>query len=190
MDHALDRVRILGISGSLRTNSFSTAILLSLASHCVPAEFSSLSLADVPLYNQDLDGEPPLPAVASLRSAVAACEGVVISTPEYNHGIPGVLKNALDWASRPALHSCFLAKPVVIISSATAFTGGVRAQHQLRETLTSMLARVLPLPEIVIGNVDQKIVDGWFADEGNMNFLMNAVEQLRSEIMTQRRGIA
>jgi NAD(P)H-dependent FMN reductase len=100
-------IRILGISGSLRSASFSTAILNALQKRSMPRmEFSVETLKDIPFYNEDLDVEPALPPITNFRSKVAASDGIVIATPEYNHGIPGVLKNALDWASRPAFASC------------------------------------------------------------------------------------
>jgi chromate reductase len=94
-----------------------------------------------------------VPAVNALKRLISSCDGVLISTPEYNHAIPGVLKNALDWLSRPSSESCFKDKPVSIISSSVAFTGGVRAQYQLRETLISMHVQLVMGPEVVVGGV-------------------------------------
>src|ERR1700691_6240204 len=126
-----ETVRIVGISGSLRKGSFSTAILRILAQKAAPAvEIQVVTLEDIPLYNEDLDHEPEIPAVAELKELIAGSDGVLIATPEYNHGIPGVLKNALDWVSRPVFQSCLKNKPVSIISSSKAFTGGERAQYQ------------------------------------------------------------
>ena len=94
--------------------------------------------------------------MAAFKKIIAESDGVLIATPEYNHGVPGVLKNALDWASRPVFESCFRHKPVSIISSSLAFTGGVRAQYQLRETLISMQAHLVMGPEVVVGGVHTK----------------------------------
>jgi chromate reductase, NAD(P)H dehydrogenase (quinone) len=85
-----------------------------------------VTLQDIPLYNEDLDQNPEIPSVAAFKKLIVESDGVLIATPEYNHGVPGVLKNALDWASRPVFESCFKNKPVSIISSSKAFTGGVR----------------------------------------------------------------
>src|SRR6202453_1010983 len=121
-------VRIAGISGSLRRASFSTALLKILAEKALPAiEIQVVTLEHIPLYNEDLDRKPEIPAVAAFKRIIAESDGVLIATPEYNHGIPGVLKNALDWASRPVFESCFRHKPVSIISSSLAFTGGARS---------------------------------------------------------------
>lgn len=178
-------IRLLGISGSLRAESFSTALLKSLSKRAAPAsELTIRTLEDIPLYNEDLDVEPALPAVAKLRAAIAESDGVVIATPEYNHGIPGVLKNALDWASRPAFTSCFRNKPVLIMSSAPGFTGGVRAQYQLRETLAAMHAQVVLGREVVVAGVHSKMSDGRFTDAASLDFMSDALARLRNDILS------
>jgi chromate reductase len=180
-------IRILGISGSLRSASFSTAILNALQERSMPRmEFSVETLEDIPFYNEDLDVEPTLPPITNFRSKVAASDGIVIATPEYNHGIPGVLKNTLDWASRPAFASCFRGKPVLIISSAPAFTGGVRAQYQLRETLASMQAQVITGREIVVAGVNARMSHGRFADEASLAFIATGLNRLHEDVLSQR----
>src|SRR3984885_10573757 len=156
-----ETVKIVGISGSLRRGSFSTQLLKILAEKALPTiEIQVVTLEDIPLYNEDLDRKPEVPAVAVFKRVIAESDGVLIATPEYNHGIPGVLKNALDWLSRPVFNSCFQDKPVSIITSSMAFTGGVRAQYQLRETLISMHAHLVTVPEVVVGSVHQKFSNG------------------------------
>jgi chromate reductase len=185
-----DTVRIVGISGSLRQASFSTALLKILAEKAAPAiEVQVVTLQDIPLYNEDLDREPQIPAVAKLKRVVRESDGVLIATPEYNHGVPGVLKNALDWASRPIFESCFKGKPVSIISSSLAFTGGVRAQYQLRETLIPMLAHLVVGPEVVVGGVHQRLVDHAYTDELGLAFMLESLRRLREEII-KLRGVA
>jgi chromate reductase len=182
-----DTVRILGISGSLRKASFSTALLNILAEQAAPAiEIEVVTLNDIPLYNEDLDQEPAIPAVANLKKAIAESDGVLIVTPEYNHGIPGVLKNTLDWVSRPVYESCFKGKPVSIMSSSLAFTGGVRAQYQLRETLIAMLAHLVMGPEVVIGGVHRNLVDDFYSDEKGLAFMLKSLDRLRAEILERR----
>lgn len=123
-----DVPKVLAVSGSLRATSFSTAIFRALSQEeHLGIALTVKTLEDIPLYNEDLDTDPPLTSIAELRNEVQASDGIVIATPEYNHGMPGVLKNALDWASRPAFASCFRGKPVLIITSASGGTGGVRA---------------------------------------------------------------
>src|SRR6202041_3300637 len=115
-----EEVRIVGISGSLRKASFNTALLKVLAEKSASSiNIQVVTLKDIPLYNEDLDTATGVPAVNALKRLISSCDGVLISTPEYNHGIPGVLKNMLDWLSRPVSESCFKNKPVSIISSSS-----------------------------------------------------------------------
>ena len=179
-------LRILAISGSLRKASFSTAILKALNHE----EFPNITIAvrtleGIPLYNEDLDTKPALSAIAQIRAEVLESDGVVIATPEYNHGIPGVLKNVLDWTSRPAFASCFRGKPVLIMTSAPGGTGGVRAQYQLRETLVSMLAHLVPGREILLAGVEKRVCDGRFTDPGTLRVLTMGTEALREEILSR-----
>jgi chromate reductase len=179
-------VSIVCISGSLRKASFSTELLRVLARESPPAiHFHLVTLEEIPLYNEDLDREPGIPAVNALKQLISSCDGVLISTPEYNHGIPGVLKNALDWVSRPALESCFKDKPVSIISCSKAFTGGVRAQYQLRETLISMHAQLVMGPEVVVGGVHRNFGDESYADEAGLAFMLKALNRLRDAALCQ-----
>ena len=166
MARAEEPVRIIGISGSLRKASFSTSLLKLLAQRTALAiDLEVVTLEDIPLYNEDLDQEPEIPSVVAFKKIIAESEGVLIITPEYNHGVPGVLKNALDWASRPVFESCFKNKPASIISLSKAFTGGVRAQYQLREALISMHAHLVMRLEIVVGGVHAKLAEDLYQDE-------------------------
>jgi chromate reductase len=182
-----ETIRIVGISGSLRKASFSTALLRILAEKATPSiEIDVVTLEDIPLYNEDLDREPAIPSVTKLKKSITEMDGVLIVTPEYNHGIPGVLKNALDWLSRPVFDSCFKGKPVSIISSSRAFTGGVRAQYQLRETLISMHAHVVVGPEVVVGGIHRNLADDFYTDENGLAFMLSSVGRLRAEVLARR----
>ena len=183
-DHSSRRApNVLAISGSLRSASFSTAILQAICHANLPGITIALkTLEDIPLYNEDLDTDPAPSAVAELRNEVRVSDGVVIATPEYNHGIPGVLKNALDWASRPAFASCFRGKPVLIITSASGGTGGVRAQYQLRETLASMLARIVPGREILLAGIENRVRHGRFTDATTLGVITTGIDGLLREI--------
>ena len=112
--------------------------------------------------------------------AIASCDGVVIVTPEYNHGVPGVLKNALDWASRPFGRSALTKKPTLAISVSSAFTGGARAHAQLNETLLSIPATVLGGPQVVIGNIGEKVAKGVLVDQPSLHFALTALRQMIS----------
>lgn len=183
------RHRLLGISGSLRANCFSTAVLDALAAAVgSQAEMDYADIGAVPHFNQDLYVDPLPSGVQHLREQIARCQGIVISSPEYNHGMPGVLKNALDWASRPHNGSPLRGKPVLIVTSSAAFTGGVRAQYQIRETVVSALARPVPTPEIVVGMVGQKIVDGAFQDAATINYALAGFAAMFDEIARARMG--
>ena len=177
------RRNLLGISGSLRAGAFSSTILRSLAE--AVARLADLAYADIgalPHFNQDLCVEPMPSEVTRFRDQVEAADGLVISSPEYNHGIPGVLKNALDWASRPHNRSPLRNKPFLIVTSSLAFTGGVRAQYQIRESLVSALARPVSTPEIVIGDVGKKIVSGRLEDIATMTFALDGFAAMFDEI--------
>jgi chromate reductase len=128
---------ILGISGSLRRGSLNTSLLLAAAASLPPGVELELyeGLADLPHYNADLDRSPPLDAVARLRRAIEQADGVLISTPEYNGSIPGVLKNALDWASRPFPENALRGKPVAVVGASTGLFGAAWAQAEVRKVL-------------------------------------------------------
>jgi chromate reductase, NAD(P)H dehydrogenase (quinone) len=177
------QVRILGLSGSLRRHSYSTAVLKTLAEVLAPsASVEIFSLAGIPLYDQDKDGEHAPESVRTFKAKIAKSDGILIVTPEYNYGIPGVLKNALDWASRPAYGSVLKDKPVSIMSVSPAFTGGVRALGQLRETLAATLSPVVAGPDVVIAGAADKIGDGRLIDDAALRFALDATGLLLNEI--------
>jgi len=181
------QLRLAGISGSLRKNSNNTAILRTLQERLPEAiELSLVPLDAVPLYSGDLEGAELPAGVVEFRAAVEAADGLVVCSPEYNAGTSGVLKNALDWASRPGNSSSLKGKHVLIMSSSPGFMGGVRAQAQLRETFASTLSRVVVRPPVVIAGVHEKIKDGRLVDESNIQFALDAIAALASEIRVDR----
>ena len=137
-------MRVLGISGSLRADSHNSALLRAAAERLpAGAELSPYErLAEIPPYDEDveLDGVPE--AVRDLRAAIRAADAVLIATPEYNHSIPGQLKNALDWVSRPAGKSALNGKPAAAIGASTGMFGAVWAQAELRKVLGALGGRV------------------------------------------------
>lgn len=170
---------ILGIAGSLRKESNSKVILHTLKEQSLQgANFEIFDLQGIPLYNEDLDGDEKPGQVPSFKEAISRCDGLVIVSPEYNYGMSGVLKNALDWASRPGYNSVLKGKPVVIITSSGATTGGVRAQEQIRQTLTACLSELVPHPEVAIPSVLDKLSEGRLTDEKSLKFAMGAVQAL------------
>ena len=183
-------LRLLGISGSLRKGSHNMAILRTLGEQMPPGvQLELLPLDGLPLYNADLEAELPA-AVVAFKAAVSAADGLVLCTPEYNAGTSGVLKNALDWASRPGNAAPLKGKPVLLISSSPGFTGGTRAHAQLRETLASTLSRVVVHPPVVIAGVHDKVKDGRLVDEPNLKFALGAVAALVEEILARHALVA
>jgi chromate reductase len=176
MHKPVAKAHLVGITGSLRKASYSSAVLSSLRDHI--AAMATLEVLDLrlPLYSEDDDGTATPEDVRDFRQAIGASDGVVIVTPEYNHGIPGVLKNALDWASRPFGKSVLIGKPIMSVSP--AFTGGVRAHAQVNETLLAIQARIVPGPQVVIGSVAEKIKDGVLVDESCRRFVLAALDRL------------
>ena len=138
-------IRILGISGSLRSGSHNTSLLRAAASSLPPGVGLERydGLAELPHYNEDLDVDPSPVSVARLRDAIAAADGLLIATPEYNGSIPGALKNAIDWASRPFPDNALRGKPVAVIGASTGLFGAVWAQAETRKALQTAGADVL-----------------------------------------------
>lgn len=138
-------MRVVGICGSLRAGSFNRALLEAAAAE-LPAgvEFHEWTgLETLPAYDADVDGRFAEPAVARLRRTLATADAVAIATPEYNASIPGALKNALDWASRPFPDNCLRGKPVAVIGASTGLFGAIWAQAELRKVLSTVGAAVL-----------------------------------------------
>lgn len=154
-------MRVLGISGSLRRDSLNTA-LLRVAAERLPAgaelvEFERLG--EIPPYDADLEAETAPAAVRDLRAAIRAADAVLVATPEYNHSIPGVLKNALDWASRPAGQSALNGKPAAAIGASTGMFGAVWAQAETRKVLGALGGRVVEA-ELPIARAHEQYADG------------------------------
>lgn len=183
MSNTRSPVRLLGISGSLRSTSSNTAILSTLVSLLSDkADLALCRLDEVPLYNGDLEGVQLPEAVRALKAAIDRCDGLVICSPEYNYGVPGVLKNAIDWASRPAFQSPLRGKPVLIMTASPGTAGGARAHHQIREALSASLARPIARAQVAIGGVQSKIEGGRLVDESTIQFILGAIDDLIAEI--------
>ena len=165
---------LLFITGSLRAAASSRALAKTLAndlSDVCEARFADIGR--LPHYNADIKDHPE---VEAFKAAIDDADGLVFVTPEYNYGIPGVLKNAIDWASRPGYESVFVNKPCFVITVSGGALGGVRAQGQLKYVLTGMLANVYRSREVVVPQANKKVEGGVFTDEGVLSF---AEEYLR-----------
>ena len=155
-------MKILALSGSLRTGSHNTKLLQAAAAVAPDGIEVTLyeRLKEIPPYDADDDipGHQP-PAVRRLKHAIAESDAVLIATPEYNHSIPGVLKNALDWVSRPLAESPALNKPVAVISSSTGMFGGVWAAAETRKVLGALGARVVE-DTLALPRAHERLADG------------------------------
>lgn len=174
--------KLLGLAGSIRRASVSKAILQTLAEK-VPANVSLTlhDLAEIPIYNQDLESNLPA-SVAKLRQAIIDCDGMVIVSPEYNHGMSGVIKNAIDWVSRPGYASVLVNKGVAIITTSESPLGGARAQADLHKMFLSTLSRIAPGREVSIGNTQKTVVDGKLVDETQIRRALTLIDALLAEI--------
>ena len=180
-------VRLIGMSGSLRSGSYSNAVLDTLREKfAARAELEVYDLRPIPLYDQYFEGEKRPEPVKRLLSSIAESDGLVLCAPEFNHSIPGVLKNALDWASRPAFTSVMAYKPVAIMATSRGALGGARCLEHMRVALESMLSRVALAREVTITSTADKVRDGRLVDETSLGFACGAVEALLREIRLWR----
>lgn len=174
---------ILGLSGSLRTGSFNTALLQKIGELIGErADFKIADIGALPFYSEDLETPEPPQVVLDFKAAIGAADAVVIATPEYNYSIPGVLKNALDWASRPGFNSVLKDKRIGILSASMAGTAGVRAQGHLRTILSGTLSQVIAMPDVAVPAA-HKIIEasGAVSDEVTIKHLAKLSEALLSE---------
>lgn len=150
-------IDILGLSGSLRTQSFNSQ-LLRIAQDLVPAgaRIEPYDFSDVPLYDGDVEEAGVPAAVLRLKDRVRAADAILIATPEYNFSIPGVLKNVLDWGSRPYGENVWAGKPLAILGGGASL-GTSRAQDHLRHVAHALDMRIVRRPEIFVANVWDKI---------------------------------
>src|SRR5438309_8101917 len=153
-------MKVLGISGSVRRESYNRRLLAAAAELLPPGVDFELwgGLKTVPPYDEDDDGDIAPAPVAELRAAIAGADAVLIATPEYNSSIPGVLKNAIDWASRPIATSVLRNKPVAVIGASTGAFGAVWAQGELRKVLGATGARVTEV-ELAVGHAHEHMVE-------------------------------
>jgi chromate reductase len=177
-------MRVLAISGSLRDASNSTALLRALREEAPEGVDVVLwdGLKSMPPYDQDDDVFPAPAAPAAFRELVREADAVFFATPEYNSSVPGALKNALDWGSRPLATNAFRNKPVAVISSSAGAFGGVWAAAELRKVLGAMGARVVEA-ELSVGHAHEKLDDeGRLADDDVRAGLDEALQTLLAEV--------
>lgn len=172
---------LVGFSGSLRAGSHNTALLRTVQ-QMLPEGVSLAILGwhDVPVFSEDLEGGASLrPAsVTRIREAVRAADGIVIATPEYNHGVPGGLKNLIDWLSRGPMPHGFFGIPSAILGAATGIIGTTRAQYHLRQTLVALNSPTLPAPQVLVPNAHHAFTDGTLIDGPTREFLAGWVTEM------------
>ena len=160
------KVTILGFACSLRKGSYNRS-LLNAALELVPenAKLEVFDLEGIPPFNQDFENQPPK-IVKEFKRKIKAADAILIATPEYNYSVPGVLKNAIDWASRPYGDNVFEDKPVAVMSASGGMLGGARAQYHLRQTFIFLNMHPLNRPEVIVTYASEKIDDkGRVVDE-------------------------
>ena len=175
----MEIINVLGFAGSLRKGSYNRA-LLRAALELVPkdARLEIFDLEGVPPFNQDLEQSPP-DKVREFKAKIKSADAILIATPEYNYSIPGVLKNAIDWASRPYGDNSFEGKPVAVMSASTGMLGGARAQYHLRQCFVFLDMHPINRPEVMVTFAPQKFDDkGRLTDEKARELIKGLLEAL------------
>jgi chromate reductase, NAD(P)H dehydrogenase (quinone) len=174
-----DKFTILGIAGSLRQGSYDRAALRA-AQHLVPedTEIEIFEIDGIPGFNQDDEQHPP-EKVIELKAEVRAADAILFVTPEYNYSIPGVLKNAIDWASRPYGDSAWEGKPVAVMGASVGVIGTARAQYQLRQMFVFLDMYPINGPEVMISNARQRFDEnGNLTDETSRELIRQLLQNL------------
>lgn len=172
---------ILGIAGSLRKQSFNRA-LLRAAQELTPqgATIETFELDGIPGFNQDEEANPPA-KVTELKQRIRSADAILFVTPEYNYSLPGVLKNAIDWASRPYGDSAWNGKPVAIMGASVGSIGTARAQYHLRQSFVFLNMYAVNQPEVMLGNAHQHFdQDGKLTDETAKKLIRQLLDELLS----------
>lgn len=180
----MQEISILGISGSLRDASWNTRLVRETARHCSGA---ALTLADInlPLYDGDVESRGLPPEVQTLAAQISAADAVLVATPEYNKGVSGALKNALDWVSRVDGNP-WLGKPVAILSATAGRSGGERAQSMLRDCLLPFRPRLVMGPEVLIGGAASEFnAEDRIENPRYVTAMTGLMAELRAEVAAQ-----
>ncbi len=171
-------LKLVGICGSLRKASTNRMLMMAAVEHFGPASFEEMNI-DWPVYNGDVEAEGIPEAVLKADALLRSADAVIVTTPEYNKGISGALKNALDWLSRTKTQP-WAGRPVAVMSAAAGMQGGARAQSMLRHCLNPFRPHVIPGPEVMLGQSGQQFDEnGKLTNEGTQKFLAELIGQLR-----------
>lgn len=171
-----EKIKILGISGSLRKESFHTKLLKAAAAMPFPgAEITIAGIGELPLFNQDWEMNPP-DAVKEFKNKIKESDAILFVTPEYNYSVPGVLKNAIDWASRPYGDNTWAGKPVALMSGSVGLQGGAKAQYHLRQSMVFLDMHPLNKPEVMVPMIQDKFdAAGNLVDEDTKERVRNLI---------------
>lgn len=172
-----DTLQILGFAGSLRRQSYNRA-LLRAAQELAPPDFAItiFDLTPIPSYNADVEAAGDPEPVAALKSAVRQADGLLIATPEYNYGVSGVLKNAIDWASRPAASTPLRGKPAMLMGASPGMSGTIRAQLALRQSFVFTQTLAMLQPEVLVAKAQEKFdAEGRLTDEPTRQHVKKAL---------------
>jgi chromate reductase, NAD(P)H dehydrogenase (quinone) len=172
-------VRILGIAGSLRRESYNRAALRA-ATELVPegATIETFELDGIPGFNEDEEQHPPA-KVTELKKRIREADAILFVTPEYNYSVPGVLKNAIDWASRPYGDSAWNGKPAAIMGASIGTIGTARAQYHLRQMMVFLNMFPVNQPEVMIGNASERFDEqGNLTDDATKEFIRQLIQNL------------
>jgi len=175
----MKKITILGFAGSLRKDSYNKA-LLRTAAELLPkeVELEIFDIEGIPLYNQDLEYEMPA-KVKEFKAKIRAVEAILVATPEYNYSVPGVLKNAIDLASRPPGDNSFDGKPVAVMSASTGMLGGARAQYHLRQVFVTLNMHPINKPEVIVPFAKDKFDEnGQLKDDTTRTRIRELLENL------------
>jgi chromate reductase len=184
MESSKSTLHVVGIAGSLRKASYNKA-LLRAAKELAPERLhiEIHEIAEIPLFNEDVEAAGVPLAVTALRQAIDAADGLLIATPEYNHGTPGVMKNTIDWLSRPPRKSVLDGKPTALMGASPGTTGTARGQSQLRQAFVFTNTPAMLQPEVLVGRAHERFdAEGRLTDEKVRSYLVMFLEHFAAWI--------
>lgn len=181
---------VVGFAGSLRKGSYNRMLLRAAVELAPPGmTIETIELDAIPLYNGDVEAQGNPPAVADFKDAIGRADAILVVTPEYNYGVPGVLKNAIDWASRPPGKSVLNGKPAAVMGASPGSFGTTRAQLQLRQAFVFTQTLAVPSPEVLVAKAHEKFDgQGQLTDEPTRKFVRQLLESLQAWTERLRRG--
>jgi chromate reductase, NAD(P)H dehydrogenase (quinone) len=181
-------LRVIGVAGSLRAGSYNRALLRAAQEMAPDAlRIEVADLIDLPMFNADVDARGTPASVTELRILIRDADALLLVTPEYNHGVPGVLKNAIDWLSQPLRGNVLEGKPTAIMGASTGLAGTARAQSQLRQSFVLTNTPVMLQPEVLVGRAQERFdTGGRLTDEPTRRFLGLFLDQFAAWLVRQR----